>query len=92
MPTLHVQQKEVDMSIVPLLIMGAISVILIAIIISVAMHYKTWVNMHYICPDCKNDFKPAKFSTSMFALFAREYKRLECPKCGLKELMKGIAE
>ena len=80
------------MTITPLLIIGAVSAIIIIIVISVAMHYKTWVNMHYICPDCKHDFKPAKFTSSMFAMFAREYKRLECPKCGLKELMKGIEE
>ena len=80
------------MTLAPLIIFGIIAIVFIAIVISVSMHYKTWVNMHYICPDCKHDFKPAKFSTSIFAIFSKEYKRLECPKCGLKEMMKGIEE
>ena len=80
------------MSVIPVVIVIMVSAVIISIIISVAMHYKTWVNMHYICPDCNHDFKPAKFTTSMFAFFTREFKRLECPKCGLTELMKGIEE
>ena len=80
------------MTLAPILIIGAISAVAITIIISVAMHYKTWVNTHYVCPGCQHDFKPKKFTTSLFAIFAKEYKRLECPKCGHMDLMKGIEE
>ena len=80
------------MVVIPLLIVGAVSLIAIATVLGAAKHYKSWLNTHYVCPDCSLDFKPATFTASVFSMFSREYKRLKCPGCGHNDLMKRIEE
>ena len=67
-------------------------VVLIAVIYFVFHQYKLWAHSHYECPSCNEDFTPANFFACLFAYYPKGYRRLKCPKCGHKEIMKGIRD
>ena len=67
-----------------------VPVALILVMWFVFRQYKLWAESHYICPDCSEDFTPASFFSCLLAYYPKGYRRLRCPNCGHKELMKGI--
>ena len=69
-----------------------IPVVLFAVIFFVFQQYKLWAHSHYECPSCNESFTPANFFACLFAYYPKGYRRLKCPKCGHKEVMKGIRD
>ena len=69
-----------------------IPVVLIAVIYFIFHQYKLWAHSHYECPDCNESFTPANFFACLLAYYPKGYRRLKCPKCGHKEIMKGIRD
>lgn len=51
--------------------------------------YKLWAESRYLCPDCGEDFAPASFFDCLMSYHPGGYRRLACPECGHRELMKG---
>ena len=73
-------------------LMVFIPVVLIVVIYFIINQYKLWASSHYECPSCNEDFTPASFFACLFAYYPKGYRRLTCPKCGHKEIMKGIRD
>ena len=73
-------------------LMVFVPVVLFAVICFVFHQYKLWAQSHYKCPDCNEEFTPKSFFACLFAYYPKGYRRLTCPKCGHKEIMKGIRD
>ena len=69
-----------------------IAALVIGVFVCVVTRYRFWVANHYNCPGCKEDFRPVSFVSTVFAISARGYMHVECPKCGHKDFMKGILD
>ena len=55
-----------------------------------AVRIKSWMTAHYVCPACKEDFMPKSTMRFLFSFRHSGYNNLICPKCGHKDMMKGI--
>lgn len=64
----------------------AISIIAIAIIIGTLQYIYFYKHQHFVCPNCRFEFKP-KVLPMIFSENAGGGKIIKCPSCGKKDYM-----
>ena len=69
----------------------AISLVAVAIFFAVIRYTYFMRHEHFVCPNCKNAFKP-KLKALIFSTNAVTGKIINCPICGKKDYMEPVKD